>query len=115
MTHEIGKEIEIHCVSVEAVDPSSHTGFEIVETEEVVDAEFYDPLIDQASGLLEEVGEDLETALNFIRQYQRAMHMLQAPDPNGHPVQLLLQKYNMNHKKPGSIAQEKIKELKAGK
>lgn len=82
---------------------------------EVVDAEFYDPVVDKASELFEEVGEDLEAALNFIRQYQRAMHMLQIPDPNGHPVQFLLQKYNMNHKKPGSIAQEKIKELKAGK
>lgn len=108
----IGKEIEIRYVNI---DPHSDAGFEVDVVEEIVDAEFVDPVIDQAAGILEEVGQDLEAALNFIRQYQRAMHMLQAPDPNGHPVQLLLQKYNMNHKKPGSIAQEKIKELKAGK
>jgi hypothetical protein len=41
--------------------------------------------------------------------------MLSAPDPNGIPVKMLLQKYNMHHKKPaGSIAAEKVKQLKAG-
>jgi len=85
-----------------------------IEADEVVDAEFFDP-ISKASELLNEVGYDLEDALNFIRQYQRALHMVGAPDPNGHLAQLLLQKYNMHHKKPkGSIAESKIAELKAG-
>jgi hypothetical protein len=83
------------------------------EAEEVVDAEFYDPTIEHASELLSELGYDLEAALNYIRQYQRALHMLGAPDPNGNGPQQLLQKYNMHHKKPGSIGFEKAAELKA--
>lgn len=71
-------------------------------------------VIEQASEFLEEIGQDLESALNFIRQYQRALNMLCAPDPNGVGPQLLLQKYNMNHKRPGSIAKDKIEELNAG-
>jgi hypothetical protein len=69
--------------------------------------------IDQAIEFIEEIGLDLEEALNYIRQYQRALHMFAIPDPNGHGPQLLLQKYNMHHK-PGSIAKSKVEQLKAG-
>lgn len=86
------------------------------QTLEVADAQYAEAQpIDQAVEFLEEIGQDLEDALNFIRQYQRVCDMLAAPDPNGIPVKLLLQKYKMNHTKPaGSIAADKVKQLKAG-
>lgn len=97
------------------------TGMEIVVWDEVefasnvIDSQISEArIIEQAAEYLEEIGQDLESALNFIRQYQRALNMLCAPDPNGHGPQLLLQKYNMHHKEPGSIAKSKIEQLKAG-
>jgi hypothetical protein len=85
---------------------------EIEVAAEVVDGE---PWLDEAMGVIDEMGHDLEAALNFIRQYQRALHMVCAPDPNGHSVQLLLQKYDMNHKDPRKrVADAPRKELPGG-
>lgn len=81
---------------------------------EEVNAEPYDEYSERAKRIVSETCEDLESALNYVRQYQRALDMLCAPDPNGDGPQLLLQKYNMNHKKPEeSIAKKKMKELES--
>lgn len=90
---------------------------EIVDVEvlpEIVDAEWFDEYKAEGERIIEEIGLDLEDALNYIRQYQRALNMVGAPDPNGHNAQLLLQKYNMNHKKPSEIKIEVRKELGRG-
>lgn len=68
---------------------------EVVESDEVISGEYWD----EALGVIDEMGHDLELALNCIRQYQRALNMLCASDPNGIYPQIILQKYNMHHKK----------------
>ena len=88
---------------------------EVDDLGEVVDAEYFEEYKTAGEEIIGEIGQDLEHALNFIRQYQRALDMVGAPDPNGLVPQLLLQKYDMHHKKPSEIRIEvKPKELKAG-
>lgn len=93
---------------------------EVVDVEvaaETVDGEYFEAFKTEAERIVLEMGTDLEDALNFIRQYQRALRMVGAPDPNGHPAQLLLQKYDMNHKKPSKTkieVPESQKELEPG-
>lgn len=67
--------------------------------EEEVDAEgYFEAYQTEAQRIVQEMGLDLEEALNYIRQYLRVLDMVQAPDPNGVYVKLLLQKYDMHHK-----------------
>lgn len=92
-----------HCTHCGETEPSADlVPYEELPEEveiyaEVVDGETVEDASLNAAIML---AGDLQDALNFIRQYQRVMSMLYAPDPNGHDAQLLLQKYNMNHKRP---------------
>lgn len=100
-------EIEIYEGEVVDVDVAAET----------VDGEYFEAFKTEAERIVAEFGMDLETALNCMRQYQRALNMFGVPDPNGTTAQLLLQKYNMNHKKPSKTkieVPESQKELEPG-